>query len=329
MACRSSYSHTHIRANHDAEWLRISAGERARAVAGLASDYDIGSTLQSTAAMVHAVLPYSEISRFHDDYYRPNRPVVIRGVRDHRSCEIFKWSLDYLAARMSRDHLPVMQTQTGFLSYERDFVAMPFGEFAEKVLVRGAQSATRYYFKNPTKLLPTGCDDSARIDELRPYLSKAKLSNLWISGPGLTVGLHFDPADNLNFQLRGKKSFWLFPPGVGPYYPLPMFSQLAHISGVFRNGPNVDLADFPRFDPSRGMRVDLEEGDILYLPAYWWHQVDSLGEENLNLNFWWFPTLTKQLKNWNQALRGHAQMGLRYISYGNFQQAPGTKGNRE
>jgi hypothetical protein len=272
-----------------------------------------------------AILSYQAIARFHREYYLPNRPVIIRGVRERHSLEIFDWSVKFLADRLGDERVPVMQTQTGFLSYERDFVSMPFREFAEKVHGPDAASGLRYYFKNPTKLLRSAQEDSSGIAPLRPYLSKAKVSNLWISGSGLTVGLHFDPADNLNFQLTGRKAFWIFPPGTRPYYPLPMFSQTAHISGVFRSGLNSDLRAFPRFDPRAGIRLELEPGDILYLPAYWWHQVESLGHENLNLNFWWFPTLGKQVRNWNQALRGHVQVAMRYLRYGNLQQAPGTK----
>jgi ribosomal protein L16 Arg81 hydroxylase len=187
------------------------------------------------------------------------------------------------------------------------------------------ESGVRYYYKNPTTMLPAGVDDSDRIAELQPYMAKSLARNLWISSSGLTVGLHFDPADNLNFQLRGRKSFMLYPPGVRAYYPLPMFSQTAHISGVFRDGPDPDLKKFSRFDPGKGTRIELQEGDVLYIPAYWWHQVESLGRENLNLNFWWLPRLGKQVSNWNQALRGHIQLALRYTKYGNIQQAPADK----
>lgn len=266
----------------------------------------------------------SDLSRFHN-YHAANRPVLIRGLRDTQALKIFDWSTHYLERIMGDKHVPVMATRTGFLSYERNFVDMAFSEFCVRMLRPDADTGTRYYYKNPTSLLPAGHDDSDLITELRRYTQKAVARNLWISSSGLTVGLHFDPADNLNFALRGHKAFWLYPPGTRSYYPLPMFSQTAHISGVFRNGPNSDLTKFPRFDPSLGVRVDVREGDVLYIPAYWWHQVESIGEENLNLNFWWLPTLGKQLGNWNQALRGHVQVLLRLVKHGNIQQTPADK----
>jgi hypothetical protein len=275
--------------------------------------------------MSHAI-EYSELDRFHADYYLRNRPVIIRGLREHNNkAPIFEWSTSYFERLMGDKKVSVMATQTGFLSYERNFVEMTFGEFVARMFEPDAESGTRYYYKNPTSVLLAGQNEDIHVPELRPYTSRAVAKNLWISSSGLTVGLHFDPADNLNFQLRGHKSFVLYPPGVRAYYPLPMFSQTAHISGVYRDGPNPDLRRFSRFDPSAGIRFDLQEGEVLYIPAYWWHQVESLGRENLNLNFWWLPKLSKQLTNWNQALRGHIQVSLRYLKYGNIQQAPKDK----
>ena len=273
-------------------------------------------------AIVSPTLRYEDFGRFDPDYYLPNRPVVIRGVREAKPLRIYEWSSRYLEQAMGDTTVPVLTTTTGFLSYERSVLPLKFAEFVARSFGSNPDPGVRYYYKNPTSLLPAGLDDSDAIEELLPYTSKAMMRNLWISGPGLTVGLHFDAAENFNFQLRGHKAFYLWPPGVAPYYPLPMFSQTAHISGVYRDGPNPDLTRFPRFDSEKGIRIDLREGDILYIPAYWWHQVVSLGAENLNLNFWWLPSARKQLLNWNQALRGHVQVGLRWLRYGNLQKAP-------
>lgn len=273
--------------------------------------------------MSHDIVEYRDIEHLHRDNLPANRPAVIRGTRDaNPSLAIFRWSPSYFADVLGDREVPVLATKTGFLSYERDVNAMPFRTFVERAFVTEKRAELRHYYKNPTTLLPAGHDDSERIAPLACYLSKAITRNLWISGPGLTVGLHFDAAENLNFSLRGRKRFTLYPPGVRAYYPLPMFSQTAHISGVFRDGPNPDLRRFPRFDPSRAIDIELSEGEILYLPAYWWHQVTSLGEENVNLNFWWLPSKRKQLLHWNQALRGHVQLGLRWLKYRNIQQAP-------
>lgn len=271
---------------------------------------------------VQDVIEYRDIHRFHSDFYRRNRPVVLRGLPQAYPISIFSWSAESIARAMGEKRVPVYRTTTGFLSYERDSDELPFSEFVARSFGADKREGVRYYYKNSTQLLPAGLDDAERIRELAPYMQRAKMRNLWISGPGLTVGLHFDPADNLNFQLRGRKTFDLYPPGTRGYYTEPMFSQTAHISGVFRHGPELDRARFPLFDPARRVRFELEAGDALYLPAYWWHQVQSHAEENLNLNFWWLPPFDKQLRNPNQALRGYAQLAMRFARFGNIVQAP-------
>lgn len=264
---------------------------------------------------------YRQLDRFYSKHYAANEPAVITGVPDAHPLNIFQYSPEYLEAALGERAFPVLSTETRFLSYERDSQPMPFAEFVDKTF-RQEPNGLSYYFKNPTKLLPDALDDSEKITKLESFFTDCIMRNLWISRGTITVGLHFDAAENLNIQIRGRKRFTLFPPGTSRYYPCPMFSQTAHMSRVFRDGPDLDRPRFPKFDPSRGREVVLEEGEILYLPAYWWHQVTSLGDVNINLNTWWWPAKRKQVRHWNQALRGYAQLALRYLAFGNIVSAP-------
>jgi hypothetical protein len=264
---------------------------------------------------------YSDLSRFYRDNYAANQPAVLVGVPEHHPLEIFRFSLEYLAEALGEREFPVVSTDTGFLSYERDTLEMTFRKFVD-ASARQNGSGPRYYFKNTTKLLPSSLDDSSSISGLAPFFTKSVMKNLWVSRGTMTVGLHFDAAENLNIQIRGRKRFMLYPPGISEYYPCPMFSQTAHISRVFREGPQLDRDKYPRFDASKGREVVLDEGEILYLPAYWWHQVTSLGDVNINVNTWSIPAITKQLLHWNQALRGHYQVLARLMKFGDLTKAP-------
>ncbi len=264
---------------------------------------------------------YPDLAEFEREAFGRNQPAVISGVPAQHALKIFQYSPDYLEAALGELEFPVLSTDSGFLSYERDSERMKFHDFVQRAF-RDPVGPTKYYFKNPTKVLPAGLDDSTGITGLARFFEDAVMRNLWISRGTITVGLHFDAAENLNIQIRGRKSFTLYPPEISGFYPMPMFSQTAHISRVFRDGPTLDRTRFPRFDPGKGREVVLEEGEILYLPAYWWHQVTSLGDVNINLNTWSFPSPRKQLTHWNQALRGYGQLLTRFIAFGDIVKAP-------
>lgn len=248
-----------------------------------------------------------------------NTPVVVGGLGADRAA-VLEWTAESLRSALGSQPVPVIESRSPYLSYERNVQDMPFDQFVERCF--GTERGdVHLYFKNSTDLLPGGMDDSDRLTRLAPYICRAMVRNLWISGPGLTVGLHFDPAENLNIQLRGRKRFMLYPPGVRSFYPMPLLSQTSHISRVFREGPELDAARFPRFDPRAATEVTLEEGQVLYLPAYWWHRVDSLGEENINLNFWWLPDAAKQALHPSQALRGYVGLLIRRLKFGSIAKA--------
>lgn len=279
--------------------------------------------MKSGATLVPRIR-YPELTDFHERHVLANEPAIIVGVPAHHPLRIFRFSPEYLRESLGDREFPVLLSPTGFLSYERDTQVMKFNDFVKLTFLEKDPSSN-YYFKNSTKALPPGLDDSEEISGLASFFTKSVIKNLWISRGSITVGLHFDAAENLNIQLQGRKRFMLYPPGTAGYYPCPMFSQTAHISRVFREGPQLDSKRFPAFDPSKGREVILEQGEILYLPAYWWHQVTSLGDVNININTWNLPTLSKQLSNWNQALRGHYQILSRYLAFGDVTKAPPSR----
>ena len=48
-----------------------------------------------------------------------------------------------------------------------------------------------------------------------------------------------------------------------------------------------DTQAFPKFAAARCVDVELQPGEILYLPIYWWHGVSAGAGRNCILN-WWF-----------------------------------------
>jgi hypothetical protein len=115
---------------------------------------------------------------------------------------------------------------------------------------------------------------------------------IWI-GNAVTVQTHFDLNDNIACCIAGRRRFTLFPP-----------DQLANLYvGPFDftlSGPPVSMVslhepDFSRYPDFRtalehAQIAELEPGDALYIPYFWWHHVESLAKFNVLVNYWWNPS---------------------------------------
>ncbi|VDB87963.1 Bgt-3379 [Blumeria graminis f. sp. tritici] len=137
----------------------------------------------------------------------------------------------------------------------------------------------------------------------------ADARNLWIGNAHSTTVLHKDPYENIYVQLLGRKHFRLLPPCAlvcVAETPLPPAAYLKSPSGTWRirhePGPPVPL---PTWDPDAGpaqaqrtpyshlvvpLAVTLEKGDMLYLPAQWYHKVSqSCADDGIccAVNYWY------------------------------------------
>ena len=111
--------------------------------------------------------------------------------------------------------------------------------------------------------------------------------SLWLSGAGVRTRLHHDRNGKNNFvaQVRGSKRVTMVSPEQASHlYPLPITSPFYHFTRVDNFSP--DLEAFPRFSRVEALEGVLGRGDLLLLPAYWYHSFTHLGEVNVNVNFW-------------------------------------------
>ena len=136
-------------------------------------------------------------------------------------------------------------------------------------------------------------------------LNNSPLLRLWVSSKGTIALPHYDLENNLFFQLSGEKTFTISPPSSYPLYnPYPFLhsqwrqsqkKELISATAVKEssktchnnsdssssNDNNSNYSDnvVPVWD------IKLESGDVLYLPALYFHSVES-GAESTSLNAW-------------------------------------------
>ncbi len=112
---------------------------------------------------------------------------------------------------------------------------------------------------------------------------------IWM-GSQSCVPAHYDLPDNLACNVVGRRRFTLFPPEqlenlyVGPldFTPAGQAISLVDIR-------EPDLNRFPKYAEAAksALIVELEPGDVLFLPSMWWHQVEGLDDFNVLVNYWW------------------------------------------
>ena len=129
------------------------------------------------------------------------------------------------------------------------------------------------------------------LDVLQTHLTDRPASTfLWL-GNAVTAATHYDNLDGINCIVAGRKRFTFFPPDQFPNLyigPLDMAPGGQPTSLVKVSEP--DLERYPRFAQAlaEAETVDVEPGDAVFIPSFWWHNVESLEPVNVSLNFWWF-----------------------------------------
>lgn len=107
---------------------------------------------------------------------------------------------------------------------------------------------------------------------------------LWFSSGGVNMHSHFDQDHNFFVQLAGTKRFTLVMPEQWEEMHLfPRIHPLWHKSQVDADQPDLDL--FPDYSRVRAYLAEVGPGDVLYIPPYTWHQVETV-TPSVSLSIW-------------------------------------------
>jgi hypothetical protein len=242
-------------------------------------------------------------------FEQPELPVVlVGGAARLRATE--RWSPEYLKQKWGSVGLEYKLSRS---HQHPDFHAASLAEmFARErgtlsslldAITSGPQEErARRLFTGDERFLLQRRAGQTRIDpELGPLLDDVETPELvpaeqlytiwaWFSGKGVRTWLHYDNngCHNLNAQLRGTKSCRLYAPEhLDRLAPFPLGGpNPAHNCSAI----DVEARELPSdFAGVPAHEARLEAGDLLFIPAYWFHTFRHEGEFNANVNFWWKP----------------------------------------
>lgn len=242
-------------------------------------------------------------------YVQSSKPVIVEGLYNDWPA-IHVWSPTYFRKEYGGTKIAYRESWSGVhpdLSIKDLTRVKPItGSMAEFLDLIGPcadpEERSRYCLTGDgqtTSLLTNGVIDrrfsdllnDIAIPDLFSDLQELSSAGLWLSGPGVSSWLHYDSGGlhNLNVQVTGSKTVLLFSPEQLPYlYTFPVSSlRGANFSRINIEEPDDGM--FPLYKSAQALAGNLEAGDALFLPAFWFHSFKSRGEFNSNVNFWWAP----------------------------------------
>ncbi len=140
---------------------------------------------------------------------------------------------------------------------------------------------------NPSRSL----ERSADLSELLRLNAKAASVNLWAGQTGVVAPCHYDGHHNMYVQLSGRKRFWIWPPTAWPLLrPFPFLhpshaQAQVNVSTVIAAATDTPALLAERLAAAEARVVDLDPGELLYLPPLWFHQTEAL-TPSISLNVW-------------------------------------------
>jgi|GEM_PF-1371631 len=230
---------------------------------------------------------------FFKKYVQGNRPVVISGAMEGWPA-LDRWSWDYLAAVAGDCTGEVIVSKNGLYP---DYITQPspmakvemrFAEFLRRAVPAAGEEplppilepGETYYLYGKSYLLDAV--PALRADLRKPACLGAvaePFQRLWISAAGCVTPLHYDLSNGFLCQVRGAKQVWLFDPAhFDRLYPrgsqFPGLDNFERQSRVDIHHPDSEA--FPEFRRAAALECHLRQGDTLFIPSNWWHEVETL-----------------------------------------------------
>jgi len=238
--------------------------------------------------------PSAEV--FEAEYLRPGRPVVLTGLLE-RWRSWGQWSIDWFDGLYGHQVLSANNSIPG-----RQDVRV--GDYL--AALRAGDTAGLYLDAMPLAWLP----GMAEVIVTPPYCPNDRETQVlvWVGPGGTCLDFHKDnhtPLDgnqNLLAQLVGKKRIVLASPTEDArMYPEP---QKQH--DYLRSEVKLDRwrrEEHPLFAEVTLHETVVGPGDVLFIPAHWWHYVRSL-ETSMTVTFWWRSSrLIELLRQFGEAAR--------------------------
>jgi len=211
---------------------------------------------------------------FYERWIRKPHPVVIKGFKSKAQL----WSVQGLADRFS-------ETKVIFTNQDAQNYKAPLSHLFEdpNSVVHNCGSL---FVEHPEII------NELSMKSFEPYMrARGPVGQLFFANKkGTGTPLHCASNFNLFFQFEGRKRWWFIDPNhTMLLYPFSTDTNAYQVSTVsMPNNPDIEK-NFPLFKYCPRYRVELEPGDVLLSPSWWYHAVENVTERTLAAASRWFP----------------------------------------
>jgi len=242
-------------------------------------------------------------------------PCLFKGMASEwPACRL--WDRGYLQHKLGDTKVSVALTPDGRADATQgewfltpDYVSLPFPQAMELVegsrrghrvgYLQGQNDCLRREFAALQEDIPVDIKGMSRV-----MTSAPDAINLWIGTSESSTSLHKDPYENLYAVIQGRKRFTLYPPSSYLLLYPKLFKRASFVYDVKldtfqveESSETIEWLEANPLDPeweskwpllreTKPVVVDVFPGDVLYLPALWFHQVE---QESLTIavNYWY------------------------------------------
>lgn len=236
---------------------------------------------------------------FKNDIQPKRKPALLKDM-NVGDC-VRKWNSNYLIEKVGSVPVKVHASNEGRMNFLTknfiyktllfdDFINLAANENSEISSNDNITSEKFYYLRslsnerrgkgvaNIKNEFPTISDDF-KIPDLFDE-SQFFSSVLRIGSAGVQVWTHYDVMDNILVQVKGKKRVVLFNPSDAPFMYLD--GDKSEVMDI----DQPDLIKYPKFKLATRYECILEPGDILFIPALWFHNTLAISY-GVNINLFW------------------------------------------
>ena len=245
-------------------------------------------------------------ARFREEIASRYEPAVMRGVvKDWPAVAHGRKSADAFCAYVAKfdsgkavDVIRMPPSANGRIFYNDALDGFNFTRDRGAISSAIRQVAREARFEKPTGVAVQSapiaeCIPGFAAENVLSILDAGVAPRIWF-GNGVVTPAHFDESHNVACVVAGRRRFTLLPPEqianlyIGPLGFAPTGTPISLVD--FRE---PDFARFPRFREAleHAFVAELEPGDAIYIPALWWHHVESLEKCNALVNYWWRETI--------------------------------------